>query len=252
MSLQKDVNKDPISPRIILTFDDGYDSVYEKAYPIMSANGQKGVAFVCNGWNDNPTYMTLAKQQALYNAGWDISNHTYEHNNLSTDNETDMQTHINQCTNYLKQYFPRSWKFIAYPWGLYNQNVIAYCNSQGFIFGRTILVDTYENQLNLATDNLMELKLQICRDTTTIEEMKGYVDDVIALKGLVILIFHTIVDADADNGNKVLTATFQELSNYIKTKTDAGLLKCVTMSEYYNDYLVETAGQANIRGLSHG
>jgi len=50
--------------------------------------------------------------------------------------------------------------------------------------------------------------------------------------GLYIVVFHAIVDT-APTTYQTLTADFQAISDYLKTKQDAGLLEVITFSDYY-------------------
>lgn len=60
------------------------------------------------------------------------------------------------------------------------------------------------------------------------------IDATISRNGFLTLFFHRIVDSDADEANDYLTADFQTISDYLKTKQDAGLLEVITYSDYYN------------------
>ena len=76
--------------KVILTFDDGWTSVYYKAFPIMQANHQKGVSFVITGeaaangsGSSYRKYMNISQLNTLYAAGWDLSSHTVTHPHLT-------------------------------------------------------------------------------------------------------------------------------------------------------------------------
>ncbi len=76
---------------ISIAFDDGYESVYTNAFPIMEENGLKGIVFPISGYigktNDwdvtfgvNKT-MQLTKSQliTLSEHGWKIGRHSHLH-----------------------------------------------------------------------------------------------------------------------------------------------------------------------------
>jgi peptidoglycan/xylan/chitin deacetylase (PgdA/CDA1 family) len=76
----------------IVTFDDGLETAYDVAYPIMKSFSLPGVCFVCGywidrgswrrrpgtGWLKRPT-MTLSQIKELESAGWEIGNHSFSH-----------------------------------------------------------------------------------------------------------------------------------------------------------------------------
>lgn len=64
----------------IFTFDDGAVSHYTRAFPLLSEYGWKGTCYVVpqaqgQVHSKYGRLMTFAEMDAMYNAGWDISNH---------------------------------------------------------------------------------------------------------------------------------------------------------------------------------
>jgi peptidoglycan/xylan/chitin deacetylase (PgdA/CDA1 family) len=254
MLIPQNVNKNLTTPRVIITFDDGSETTYTKAFPIMQTNGQKGVSYIISNIVGDAGRMTLAQLTEMYNAGWDIGNHSENHVYLTSQIKSVLHSEIDNCSRFLfESGFIKSYKMFSYPYGDYNQTVVDYLISQNFQLCRSSIEGQYDEQLELGGNNQFLMKSRYIAKTTATATVQGYIDDVITNGGLCVLMFHAIVDADAGD-YEYLTADFQTISDYIKTKVDAKLLKCVTMSEYYRDYLngENTAGQKEIRGLSHG
>ena len=67
---------------VIFTFDDGWTDQYTNAYPILNEKGFKATIYVNSSTvqNNADNFMTLSQLQGLYASGWDISNHTTNHN----------------------------------------------------------------------------------------------------------------------------------------------------------------------------
>lgn len=66
-------------PKIVLSFDDHWDTDYTEAYPRLTAAGMKA-SFGSNGGTVGGTNkVTLAQLTTMYRAGWDIINHTWDH-----------------------------------------------------------------------------------------------------------------------------------------------------------------------------
>jgi hypothetical protein len=66
-------------PRVVLSFDDGWDSQYDIAFPYLTSKGMVATAYVVEDYIGQANFMSLAEVQELYTAGWDIANHTKDH-----------------------------------------------------------------------------------------------------------------------------------------------------------------------------
>lgn len=220
-------------PKVIITFDDGWKSVIEKAYPVLASNNQNAVAFVCS--SGNYAQMNVSELTTLFNAGWDISNHSWSHYNLTQLSQSAMEKEIDRRYDWLvANGFARSAKFFAYPYGAYNDAVIAKLKERhilarggGFQDRHFYLSDWYDWQFLLNGYGIAY--------NTSVATIEARIDATIQRNGLLILVFHRIVDADASTG-EYLTAKFQEISDYLKTKQDAGLLEVTTFSQYYSQF----------------
>jgi peptidoglycan/xylan/chitin deacetylase (PgdA/CDA1 family) len=81
---------------VIFHFDDYYQSIYTNAFPILAQKGWLGNCAVIGSKIDSGElnagigyYATSAQTQVLYDAGWDMLNHSYEHKGGSTVWSTD-------------------------------------------------------------------------------------------------------------------------------------------------------------------
>jgi hypothetical protein len=69
---------------VILTFDDGYESQYSNAKPILDKYGFKGTfSIVCNYVGSGDNRMTWEEIKSLQQEGHDIASHTMNHADLS-------------------------------------------------------------------------------------------------------------------------------------------------------------------------
>lgn len=219
-------------PKVIISFDDAWSSQIDKAYPIMSANGQRAVLFInTNAIGDYG--MTLANLQTLWNAGWDICNHTAAHKRLTTVSQEEMEADIDNGYDWLvANGFGYSAKFFAYPYGSLNDAVVAKVKERHIVaragsgcIAHFDIVNYYDLQYKLAWFYV--------GSSTSVAAVQTRIDRVIERSGLLILMFHGIVDSGA-TGDAYLTADFQAISDYLKAKQDAGLLEVITFSDYYD------------------
>jgi peptidoglycan/xylan/chitin deacetylase (PgdA/CDA1 family) len=230
-------------PKVIIAFDDGWSSILN-AKPIMDENGQKGTVFVnpgaenglaIAGYEGASSYLTLSELQMLYKAGWDISNHGYNHRDLSFLSTEELYYEVNAAYDWLvANGFVRSAYLFAYPYGGYNDTVIDVVQER-HILGRTIVSGNYQPHLsNFDYDIQYKLKTFVVINTTTVQAIKNRINSAILQNGLVILSFHRIVNEDAIYETQYLTSQFEQVSDYLKSREAD--IDVVTLSSLYEQY----------------
>ncbi|CAN5450847.1 hypothetical protein BH18THE2_BH18THE2_30670 [soil metagenome] len=81
----------------ILTFDDGWESQYQNAKPILDKYGFKGTFFiVCNYIEKDNLRMSWDDVQSLKQAGHDIEAHTMNHKNLNKLSAKDLNYELSE------------------------------------------------------------------------------------------------------------------------------------------------------------
>src|SRR3569833_1179066 len=65
-------------PLVSLTFDDGWQSAYDQARPLLAERGFAAAFYVHPATIETPRFMTAAELQVLHRAGHEIANHGYE------------------------------------------------------------------------------------------------------------------------------------------------------------------------------
>ncbi len=128
---------------IAITFDDGYNNNYDQAAPILEEFGYPYTIFV------NPK---LIDEQASYLMGWDklrklakkgalIANHSAEHNYLHKKLENETQNQWRERTKKdilssqqrIKEEIGHDYKYVAYPYGEFNNQLQALVTELGFV-----------------------------------------------------------------------------------------------------------------------
>jgi len=94
--LNKIQSGEPLRDKTVaITFDDGYKSVYEVAYPMLKKRGWPFTVFVVPGVIEKKQAHSMTWQQiaALSEGGVTIANHSYHHEHLirKLKNETELQ-----------------------------------------------------------------------------------------------------------------------------------------------------------------
>ncbi|MEZ4516515.1 MAG: polysaccharide deacetylase family protein [Chloroflexota bacterium] len=112
---------------IILTFDDGYADNYQNAFPVLAANGQKGVFFVITGFIDEGRegYMTWDMVEEMAAAGMRIESHSRTHPDLTTMSRDGLIWEIMGSQETLAAHIGYTPRYFCYPGGDYNEDTIA-------------------------------------------------------------------------------------------------------------------------------
>jgi peptidoglycan/xylan/chitin deacetylase (PgdA/CDA1 family) len=222
-------------PKAIITFDDGWESVYTKAYPVLTSNNQKATVFVITGSvGHGKDYMNLSELATLYNSGWDVSSHSVNHTDMTKIPEQKMRTEINGSYDWLVNHgFTASAKFFAYPYGSYNNRTIMALKEKGYALSKTLKDGEMSDSFNIYQgDSIYELKTIEIKNTTTDEQIRGYIDAAINTNSTIIFTIHRIVDSGAGNKTEISLSTFEKMSNYLRSKQVQ--IDVVTLGEYWN------------------
>ncbi len=122
-------------PQISITFDDGYEDIYNNAFPIMKRYGVVATVFIIGNYRnrdkevlDNNKPMLTKKQiYTLKKAGWCFGYHTKTHTSLKKLNYKLLQREIKS-----------SFTYFAYPNGYYNQDITNLVQDSGYRYALTI------------------------------------------------------------------------------------------------------------------
>lgn len=217
-------------PKVVISFDDGWESVYTIAYPYMKARGIKGTLFIIESRIDTAGYMTTAMLQELYDNGWDICNHTVNHINMSTYTEAEAYAELIGCRDWIRA---NGWdrrnsaSHVAYPNGGYNTEVLSAMRSLGMITGRTVINRGQSHEI----DNRYLLTRQSHGYTATQATYRGWVTRAIREGQSVEFNYHKIEVSGADVDTEVDTAKFTDLIDF--AYAHIGQLDFVTRTELY-------------------
>ncbi|MFC6662125.1 polysaccharide deacetylase family protein [Deinococcus multiflagellatus] len=70
----------PAGERVaVIQFDDGFESVYQLAFPVLRELGVPGTAYVIWSRLDQPGSLTRAQVAELRAAGWEVGTHSHSH-----------------------------------------------------------------------------------------------------------------------------------------------------------------------------
>jgi peptidoglycan/xylan/chitin deacetylase (PgdA/CDA1 family) len=136
---------------ILLTFDDGSETTYTIALPIMQRYHFTGTTYIIYNFVGIPNYMDVDQIRALHAAGWEIGSHTISHIDLTTrpDRQKD---EIVESRRKLQSLLEVPILSFAYPYGAHNGDSLYYVHSAGYLAAMGLGNETlqgYENRYYL-------------------------------------------------------------------------------------------------------
>lgn len=222
ISLTKNPDYRLSSGIVSLDFDDGWLSAYSNGLPILTAAGLKGTQYIATGFLGTTGYISSDQVSALQASGQEVGAHSKSHTDLTTLTEAQITDEVLGSKNILAGMGVNSSSF-AYPFGEYNSTIEAIVKQSGFTAART--AKTEDSGLNFKNTDRFLLKTQSVETTTSIDQVKAWINEAVAQKGWLILVFHQV-----DNSGEqysVTPETLQQIVNYLKEQN----ISVVTVSE---------------------
>ncbi|MBU3189586.1 polysaccharide deacetylase family protein [Clostridium bowmanii] len=132
------ISKRTVLPKkpVLITFDDGYESNYTLAYPVLKANNQKATVFMIGKNIDKDRKSLTSKQIKEMDAnGFRVENHTFNHEQLGKLSYASQLATITKAKQALEKILGRKVTYIAYPCGSYTYNTIQAAHAAGCTLG---------------------------------------------------------------------------------------------------------------------
>jgi peptidoglycan/xylan/chitin deacetylase (PgdA/CDA1 family) len=128
----------PTNP-VIITFDDGWDDIYNVAYPILREQGMRATFFIPTNWIENlEGVVSWAQLEEMSAGGMEFGSHSFTHPYLTTADPDWMKYEIERSKSQLEEHTQKTVTAFAYPYGLYDDNVIAAVREAGYLTACTI------------------------------------------------------------------------------------------------------------------
>jgi Predicted xylanase/chitin deacetylase len=155
-------NYQPEKKNIILTFDDGCESLYFNAFPILKKYGIKGVVYIVTGftgarsvvWKDNENkdplnLLTENQIREMAAFGIEFGSHLTDHLHLTKLTEAEVRNELSVSKKYIEALLNKTVYSVAYPFGSYNERVVEIAEETGYAFGVTTRPGSNAHQRNL-------------------------------------------------------------------------------------------------------
>lgn len=228
-------------PTLTLTFDDGHRSLHSIALPMMSAVGFTGAVAILSdrvgvdNYGDNPDddYLTLAQMQEMYNAGWDMINHTDNHPRLSTLSPSQQIDAYENCKTFLigNGYPADGASMLICPTNDYDSVV----TTTLYNYDNNIVMSGKANDIVEKVGNRFHFN-RLNTSNKSLAQIQTIVENVIANGGAGHCMYHAIGNAD-DYDWWTYPEVFEEHLSYYRSLVDAGTINIVNPLFFVNQYM---------------
>lgn len=133
---------------IILTFDDGSETIYTTAQPIMQRYGFTGISYIVRNYVGITHYMTADQIRFLHAAGWEIGSHGLSHRELTVPPYR-QEDEIVESRRRLEALLGVPVLSFAYPFGAYDDDSLRNVHSAGYIAAMGLGNETIQGNKNL-------------------------------------------------------------------------------------------------------
>ena len=132
--------KGDIPPKTaVITFDDGYVSVYTRAWPILQEYGFPATVYVCSSFPGLYNYLTWDQIKILHDGGIEIGSHTRTHPALNSVSSAKLTEEVIGSKKELEEKLGASVNSFCYPSGAYNEYTPAVVKKAGYTSAVTVV-----------------------------------------------------------------------------------------------------------------
>ncbi len=130
--------------RVVFTFDDGFRTVYDYAFPAMQEFGFKGIVCIYPSFIGSSQAMSWQQLEELIKAGWSVECHSMTHSNLAAkyqnpvEEKAFLEKEIVASRQIIESKLGNKVKFMVWPYGVYSDRTIKLAEEAGFSGAMTV------------------------------------------------------------------------------------------------------------------
>lgn len=191
-------------PLISVTFDDGWESIYTVAAPLLQKNGIHSTQYLISSTTPDPGYMSAKQIKALRDSGDEIACHSVTHPDLTTLPDDKLAYELNDCKSNLQRQYGITPLSFASPYGHFNDHTIAaikksYTSHRDTNGDISNGIDEFDVNIKDKFNQYDIIAVTVRRDTP-IWQLRQAVDYTIAHKGWLVLNYHQIDEGPSKFG----------------------------------------------------
>lgn len=128
------------SKPIVLSFDNGYQSQYTNALPVLRSVGWVGVENIqLTGLPPSQGGMSAAQVRGLVAAGWELDTQGFSHADLIAISPSELHYQVAVARREVQRRYHVATNWFCYPSGHYNATVIAEVKAAGYVGSTTVV-----------------------------------------------------------------------------------------------------------------
>lgn len=178
---------------VTFSFDDGPSSQIDYAVPLLNLYGYRGdFAVLVEGyreWSKWVAYMSTDDVRNLNGQGHTISSHSVNHPDLTALDRGEMVRQITGSKAEIRSDIGPDPQVFVYPYGRFNETISAEVLRAGYIGARGV-----SRGFNTPETDPYVLLIQLVENTTTADELCGWIDEARRTGTWLIIVFHEISD----------------------------------------------------------
>jgi peptidoglycan/xylan/chitin deacetylase (PgdA/CDA1 family) len=159
---------------VLITFDDGYRDVFQKAFPILRRLHMHATAYVITGRigadPHDPTFLTWGEMRQLERGGVAVGSHTVHHLDLPSLADSQALSELVGSRRTLERRLGHPVQWLAYPAGREDARIVDLTRRAGYVLATTTEPGTVQH-----ADDPLRLVRQRVADTTTLAEFAALV-----------------------------------------------------------------------------
>jgi len=216
--------------RIVFIMDDGWDTQYTQGYAILEKYDYPGCIAVIPAAVGTEGYMTYANLADLYIDGWDMLNHTYNHEVLIGLTYEEQAKQMIEARDWLRSHrLNRGSDIVVFPGGEFDQDTLRVLSDQGFVAGRS-LKSLWTVQ---AGCSLESVEVYNILPGLSFEYIKAAIDKAIRNHSTLLVVIHKLEPVTDDQHMQVAPEDFAHIVDYVHECE--GELTVVTVSQLLSD-----------------
>jgi peptidoglycan/xylan/chitin deacetylase (PgdA/CDA1 family) len=119
----------------VLSFDDGYEGNYTRAFPLLKKFGFTATFFVAADWIGQPGMMTWPMLMEMSRCGMSIQSHTKTHPFLKQLSDEQVLEELTASKRIIEQHVHSKVRFVSLPHGSYGENFKRLAIAAGYAGG---------------------------------------------------------------------------------------------------------------------
>jgi peptidoglycan/xylan/chitin deacetylase (PgdA/CDA1 family) len=213
-----------VTPGMIsFRFDDGTQSQYQYALPILRNAGFAGTDYLIINQLDSGSrrsYMDWDQAQLMYQAGWEIGSHSKTHSDLTTLSDADLETELRDSKAAFDSHGIPVTSFVS-PYGASNAHTVSHIAKyyQNHSSGNASNLNSYPfSDYNVTVHEIL--------NTTSLATVQGWIGAAASSGKWLVIIMHGLVTANPAT-EEYTVQDFQSIVDYVK----ASNIPVVTISQ---------------------